>query len=83
MRVAALRTIELICFLTALAFLIPPVASDVGFPYRATPAMIIGGFLFTAAAACLIAAIGAATAVYRALQPDPLPVTPENSQQAL
>ena len=39
--------------------------------------------LFTAAAACLIVAIGAATAVYRALQPDPLPVTPENSQQAL
>jgi hypothetical protein len=39
--------------------------------------------LFTAAAACLIVAIGAATAVYRALQPDPLPVTPESSQQAL
>ena len=34
--------------------------------------------LFTLAAACLIVAIGAATAVYRVLQPDPLPVTPEN-----
>jgi hypothetical protein len=36
--------------------------------------------LFTAAAACLIVAIGAAAAVYRALPPDPLPVRPENSQ---
>ena len=34
--------------------------------------------LFTAAAACLIVAIGAAAAVFRVLQPDPLPVTPEN-----
>jgi hypothetical protein len=46
MKVAALRTIELICFLAALGFLIPPIASDAGFPYRATPALIIGGFLF-------------------------------------
>jgi hypothetical protein len=45
------------------------------------PLIIIA--LFTAAAACLIVAIGAATAVFRALQPDPLPVTPEASQQAL
>jgi hypothetical protein len=45
------------------------------------PLIIIA--LFTAAAACLIVAIGAATAVFRALQPDPLPVTPEAGQQAL
>jgi hypothetical protein len=47
-----------------------------------TPALIVIA-LFTLAAACLIVAIGAAAAVYRALQPDPLPVTPEGSQQAL
>jgi hypothetical protein len=46
MKVAALRTVELICFLAALGFLIPPVASDAGFPYRATPALIMGGLLF-------------------------------------
>jgi hypothetical protein len=45
------------------------------------PLIIIA--LFTAAAACLIVAMGAATAVFRALQPDPLPVTPETGQQAL
>lgn len=39
--------------------------------------------LFTLAAAFLIAAIVAAGAVFRALQPDPLPVVPESSQQAL
>jgi hypothetical protein len=38
--------------------------------------------LFTAAAACLIIAIAAAGAVFRAVQPDPLPVSPEGSQQA-
>ncbi len=38
--------------------------------------------LFTAAAACLIIAIAAASAVFRAVQPDPLPVPPEGSQQA-
>jgi hypothetical protein len=48
MKIAALRTVELICFLAALAFLIPPVASDAGLPYRATPALIIGGLLFAA-----------------------------------
>ena len=46
MKVAALRTVELLCFLAALGLLIPPVASDAGFPYRATPALIIGGLLF-------------------------------------
>jgi hypothetical protein len=46
MKVAGLRIVELICFLAALGFLIPPVASDAGFPYRATPALIIGQFLF-------------------------------------
>src|SRR5438309_10449108 len=45
-------------------------------------ALIIVGLL-TAAAACLIVAIGAAAAVFRALQPDPSPVTPEGSQQPL
>ena len=44
---------------------------------RDAPPLVIVA-LFTAAAACLIVAIGAATAVYRVLQPDPLPVTPEN-----
>ena|SRR5207253_11439380 len=39
--------------------------------------------LFTAAAAFLIVAIAAATAVYRALQPEPLPIVPEGGQQAL
>jgi hypothetical protein len=39
--------------------------------------------LFTAAAACLILAIGAAAAVYRALQPEPLPTVPDAGQQAL
>jgi len=39
--------------------------------------------LFTAAAACLIVAIGAATAVYRALKPEPLPITLEGGQQPL
>jgi len=44
------------------------------------PFVVIG--LFTAAAACLIVAIAAATAVFRALQPEPLPVAPESGQQA-
>ena len=39
--------------------------------------------LFTAAAVCLILAIGAAAAVYRALQPEPLPTIPDGGQQAL
>ena len=39
--------------------------------------------LFTLAAACLIVAIGAAAAVYRALPPEPLPTLAEGSQQAL
>jgi hypothetical protein len=47
-----------------------------------TPPLIIIA-LFTAAAACLIVAIGAATAVFRALQPDPLPLAPEGGQQPL
>jgi len=47
MRVAALRSVELICFIAALGFMIPPIASDAEFPYRATPALIIGGLLFT------------------------------------
>jgi hypothetical protein len=47
-----------------------------------TPPLIIIA-LFTAAAACLIVAIGAATAVFRALQPEPLPLAPEGGQQAL
>ena len=49
--------------------------------HNTAPLVVIA--LFTAAAACLIVAIGAAAAVYRALPPDPLPVTPETSQQAL
>jgi hypothetical protein len=39
--------------------------------------------LFTAAAACLIVAIGAAAVVYRALKPEPLPITLEGGQQPL
>lgn len=39
--------------------------------------------LFTAAAICLILAIGAAAAVFRALQPPPLPTLPDGGQQAL
>jgi hypothetical protein len=49
--------------------------------HNTAPFIVIG--LFTAAAACLIAAVVAAGAVFRALQPDPLPVTPETGQQAL
>lgn len=49
--------------------------------HNTAPLVVIA--LFTAAAACLIVAIGAAAAVYRALQPDPLPVAPETGQQAL
>ena len=47
-----------------------------------TPPLVIIA-LFTAAAACLIVAIGAATAVFRALQPEPLPLAPEGGQQPL
>jgi hypothetical protein len=49
--------------------------------HNTAPLIVIA--LFTAAVACLIVAIGAAAAVYRALQPEPLPVTPETGQQAL
>ena len=49
--------------------------------HSTAPLVIIG--LFTAAAGCLIVAIGAAAAVFRALQPEPLPVTPEGGQQPL
>ena len=49
--------------------------------HSTAPLVIIG--LFTPAAACLIVAIGAATAVFRVLQPEPLPVTPEGGQQPL
>jgi hypothetical protein len=47
-----------------------------------TPAFVVIA-LFTLAAACLIVAIGAAAAVYRALQPEPLPVSSDSAQQAL
>ena len=46
MKAAALRTVELICFVAALGFMIPPIASDARYPYRATSALIIGGLLF-------------------------------------
>jgi hypothetical protein len=49
--------------------------------HNTAPLIIVG--LFTAAAACLIVAIGAATAVFRALQPEPLPLAPEGGQQPL
>jgi hypothetical protein len=49
--------------------------------HNAPPVAVIA--LFTLAAACLIVAIGAAAAVYRALQPEPLPVSPDSAQQAL
>ena len=48
--------------------------------HNTSPFIVIG--LFTAAAACLIVAIGAAAGVFRVLQPDPLPVTAEPEQQA-
>jgi len=48
--------------------------------HNAAPFAVIG--LFTAAAACLIVAIGATTAVFRALKPEPLPIAPEGGQQA-
>lgn len=49
--------------------------------HNTAPLIVIA--LFTAAAACLIVAVVAAGAVFRALQPDPLPVTTESGQQAL
>jgi hypothetical protein len=49
--------------------------------HNTAPLIVIA--LFTAAAACLIVAIGAAAAVYRALKPDPLPITLEGGQQPL
>lgn len=49
--------------------------------HNTAPLIVVA--LFTAAAACLIVAIGAAAGVYQALQPEPLPVTPESGQQAL
>jgi hypothetical protein len=49
--------------------------------HSTAPLIVIA--LFTAAGACLIIAIAAAGAVFRAVQPDPLPVSPEGSQQAL
>jgi hypothetical protein len=48
--------------------------------HNTAPLIVIA--LFTAAAACLILAIAAAGAVFRAVQPDPLPTSPEASQQA-
>ncbi|HEV2806671.1 MAG TPA: hypothetical protein VGW57_17230 [Chthoniobacterales bacterium] len=44
MRVAALRVVELICFVGALAFMIPPVSSTPEH-YHAAPALVIGGSL--------------------------------------
>jgi hypothetical protein len=49
--------------------------------HNTAPVIVIS--LFTAAAACLIVAIAAAGAVFRAVQPDPLPVALEGSQQPL
>ena len=49
--------------------------------HNTAPLIVIA--LFTTAAAFLIIAIAAATAVFRALQPDPLPVAPEGGQQPL
>jgi hypothetical protein len=48
---------------------------------RNTAAFIVIA-LFTAAGACLIIAIAAAGAVFRAVQPAPLPISPEGGQQA-
>jgi hypothetical protein len=49
--------------------------------HNTAPFVVIA--LFTAAAACLIVAIGAAAAVYRTLQPEPLPVGSNANEQAL
>ncbi|HEV2012699.1 MAG TPA: hypothetical protein VGR77_02250 [Candidatus Dormibacteraeota bacterium] len=49
--------------------------------HNTAPLIVI--LLFTAAAACLIAAIAASGAVFRALKPDPLPVALEGGQQPL
>lgn len=48
--------------------------------HNTAPLIVVA--LFTGAAAFLIVAIAAATAVYRVLQPDPLPLA-EGGQQAL
>jgi peptidoglycan/LPS O-acetylase OafA/YrhL len=49
--------------------------------HNTAPVIVIA--LFTAAAACLIIAIAAAGAVFRAVLPDPLPVSLEGSEQPL
>jgi hypothetical protein len=48
MKAASLRFAEVVCFLAALAFLVPPPVSDVNYPPFHTPALIIGGLLFAA-----------------------------------
>src|SRR6202035_756170 len=49
--------------------------------HNTAPIIVIA--LFTGAAACLIVAIAAAGAVFRAVRPDPLPVSLEGSEQPL
>jgi hypothetical protein len=49
--------------------------------HNTAPIIVIA--LFTAAAACLIIAIAAAGAVFRAVRPAPLPVSLEGSEQSL
>jgi hypothetical protein len=42
----ALRVVELVLFIVALGFIIPPIPSDLGQVYRSLPALLIGGTLF-------------------------------------
>lgn len=46
MKRLALRAVEVICFVAALAFLISPIASDTRYPYPVAPGLIIGGAVF-------------------------------------
>ena len=46
MKQLTLRTLEVICFVAALGFLIPPIPSDARYPYRFAPALIMGGAVF-------------------------------------
>jgi len=48
--------------------------------HNTVPLIVIA--LFTAAAACLIVAIAAASAVFSAVRPDPLPISPEAEHQS-
>jgi len=62
--------------------LVPIMVLWLGYTEKARLVIIVIA-VFTAAAACLIIAIAAAGAVFRAVRPDPLPVSPDGSEQPL